>query len=83
MKTEITDIKYENRIVAFVDILGFKEIIKKSERNLTKLQLLYQTLEFLKKRKNTYKWNLQFIEIEEDAQKNEYSGAKWVLRHFW
>lgn len=49
MRTEITDIKYENRIVAFVDILGFKEIIKKSERNLTKLHLLYQTLEFLKK----------------------------------
>lgn len=74
MKTEITDIKYENRIVAFVDILGFKEIIKKSERNLTKLQLLYQTLEFLKKRENTYKWNLQFIEIEEDAQKKELSN---------
>ncbi|MFM2018777.1 MAG: hypothetical protein RL007_2433 [Bacteroidota bacterium] len=74
MTTDITDINYENRIVAFVDILGFKEIIKKSERNLKKLQLLYQTLEFLKKRENSYKWNLQLIEIEEDAQKKGVSN---------
>lgn len=46
MTTNITDIKYENQIVAFVDILGFKEIIRKSENNIKKLQLLYQTLEF-------------------------------------
>jgi hypothetical protein len=74
MTTDISDINYENRIVAFVDILGFKEIIKKSERNLKKLQLLYQTLEFLKKRENSYKWNLQLIEIEEDAQKKGVSN---------
>lgn len=69
MATDITDINYENRIVAFVDILGFKEIIKQSEKSLKKLKLLYQTLEFLKKRENSYKWNLQLIEVEEDAQK--------------
>ena len=64
-----TQVVYENRLVAFLDILGFKEIIKQSEKSLNKLQLLYQTLQFLKKRENTYKWNLQLIEVEEDAQK--------------
>lgn len=74
MTTNISDINYENQIVAFVDILGFKEIIKQSERSLKKLQLLYQTLEFLKKRENAYKWNLQLIEVEEDAQKKGVSN---------
>lgn len=60
---------YEDRLVAFIDILGFKEIIKQSERNNEKIQLLYQTLQFLKKRESPDKWNLKFIEIEEDAQK--------------
>ena len=74
MKTYISDINYENQIVAFVDILGFKEIIKQSEQSLKKLNLLYQTLEFLKKRENANKWNLQLIEIEEDAQKRGVSN---------
>ncbi len=74
METDVSDINYETRIVAFVDILGFKEIIKQSERTLKKLKLLYQTLEFLKKRENSYKWDLQLIEIEEDAQKRGVSN---------
>lgn len=74
MTTDITDIKYENQIVAFVDILGFKEIIKKSESNIKKQQLLYQTLEFLKKRENSFKWNLQLVEVEEDAQRKGVSN---------
>jgi len=69
MNTLDSFLEYENRIVAFIDILGFKEIIKQSERSLKKLQLLYQTLQFFKKRENPYKWNLQLIEVEEDAQK--------------
>lgn len=27
----IEEIKYERRIIAFIDILGFKEIVKQSE----------------------------------------------------
>ncbi len=64
-----SNISYDNQIVAFVDILGFKEIIKKSEQNLNKINLLYQALEFLKRRENNLKWNLKLIEVEEDAQK--------------
>ncbi|MES2575233.1 MAG: hypothetical protein V4572_09845 [Bacteroidota bacterium] len=63
------NINYENQIVAFVDILGFKEIIKNSVQNLSKVNLLYQALEFLKRRENSLKWNLKLIEVEEDAQK--------------
>ena len=68
METDL-DISYKNGIVAFIDILGFKEIVKKSERNPKQLRTVYESLEFLKKRELPNKWNLQLIEIEEDAQK--------------
>jgi hypothetical protein len=68
ISTNTSDICYENHIVAFVDILGFKEIIKQSERSLKKMQLIFQTLEFLKKRESPNKWTLQLIEIEDDFQ---------------
>ncbi|MCL2291142.1 MAG: hypothetical protein FWC34_10675 [Bacteroidetes bacterium] len=69
MITNISEVSYDDRIVAFVDILGFKDIIRKSERSLTKLQFLYQALEFLKRRESSNNWSLQLIEIEECAQK--------------
>ncbi|MEP3228086.1 MAG: hypothetical protein ABJN61_11645 [Flavobacteriaceae bacterium] len=68
------DIQYENRIVAFIDILGFKEIIKKSENDSEQLQTVYEALGFLKKREIPDKWNLKLIEIEEDAQKRGMRG---------
>lgn len=63
------EIKYEQRIVAFIDILGFKEIIKQSERDTTKIELLYSVLNFLKDWETSDNWDLKFVEIEEDAQK--------------
>lgn len=63
------EIKYQTGIVAFIDILGFKEIVKKSERSPRLLKTIYQSLGFLKKRELPDKWNLQLVEIEEDAQK--------------
>lgn len=69
MNTNTEELKYEKRIVAFIDILGFKEIIKASEFNSSKLKLIYETLLFLKTREKPEEWNLQLIEIEEDAQK--------------
>lgn len=63
------EIKYENRLVAFIDILGFKDIIKDSEQNADKLRLIYDSLLFLKSKEKPAEWSLQFIEIEEDAQK--------------
>lgn len=63
------NISYQTGIVAFIDILGFKEIVKKSERSPKLLNTIYQSLSFLKKRELPDKWNLQLVEIEEDAQK--------------
>lgn len=63
------DIKYKKRIIAFIDILGFKEIVKKSERSNKQLMVIKEALQFLKNREIPNKWNIQLIEIEEDAQK--------------
>lgn len=63
------EIKYERRIVAFIDILGFKEIVKQSEYDTTKIELLYSVLDYLKDWETSEKWDLKFVEIEEDAQK--------------
>lgn len=43
------DISYQTGLVAFIDILGFKEIVKKSERNPRLLKIIYDSLVFLKK----------------------------------
>lgn len=67
MKRKI--IKYENRLVAFIDILGFKDIVKQSEKDPTKVRLLYSILNYLKDWEVSDNWNLRLVEIEEDAQK--------------
>lgn len=67
MKTD--QIKYEKRIVAFIDILGFKEIVKQSEFDVAKIELLYSVLDYLKGWEIPKKWDLKLVEIEEDAQK--------------
>lgn len=60
--------KYEKRIVAFIDILGFKEIVKTSEYDSSKIEFLYTALNFLKNWEIPENWNLKYVEIEEDAQ---------------
>jgi hypothetical protein len=60
---------YQRRIIAFIDILGFKEIVKQSESNSTKMDLIYSVLDYLKNWESSEKWDLKFLEIEEDAQK--------------
>src|SRR5690606_578561 len=62
-------IEYENRVIAFIDILGFKEIIKQSEQDTSRIELVHSILEYLKALETTDKWTLQLLEIEEDAQK--------------
>lgn len=62
-------VEYENRVIAFIDILGFKEIIKESEQDTSKIELVYSILEYLKALETSDKWTLQLLEIEEDAQK--------------
>lgn len=61
--------EYEERLIAFIDILGFKDIVRKSERSPSNINLIYDSLTFLKGREKSSNWDLQFIEIEEDAQK--------------
>ena len=58
---------YTNRVIAFIDILGFKDMIE----NKSKFSYIYEQLLFLKGRENSEKWNLELIEIEEDAQKKD------------
>lgn len=62
-------VTYEKRIVAFIDILGFKDIVKDSESDPSKIELLYSALHFLKVWETSERWNLELVEIEEDAQK--------------
>jgi hypothetical protein len=65
----ISTLKYERRLIAFIDILGFKDIVKQSETNSSKIELIYSVLEYLKDWEGSKKWDLKFLEIEEDAQK--------------
>lgn len=64
-----SEIKYEKRLVAFIDILGFKEIVKQSEKDISKIELIYSVLDYLKNWEAQEKWDLRLVEIEEDAQK--------------
>jgi hypothetical protein len=61
--------EYENRLVAFIDILGFKEMVRESENNPSKIELLNFVLNYLKDLEVPEKWDLKLVEIEEDAQK--------------
>ncbi len=63
------EVKYEERLVAFIDILGFKEIVKQSEKDPSKVELIYSVLNYLKNWEISEKWDLKLVEIEEDAQK--------------
>jgi hypothetical protein len=64
-----SDIKYEKRLVTFIDILGFKEIVKQSKKDISKIELIYSVLDYLKNWEVQEKWGLRLVEIEEDAQK--------------
>ena len=63
------EVKYEKRLVAFIDILGFKEIVKQSENDPSKVELIYSVLNYLKNWEISKNWDLKLVEIEEDAQK--------------
>lgn len=69
-----TNLTYERRLIAFIDILGFKDLVKKSEKDPSIIELIYSFLEYLKDWEKKDKWNLRFLEIEEDAQKKGVSN---------
>lgn len=62
---------YEQRLVAFIDILGFKNIIRISENDGSQLKVIMEAIEFLKTFEVPDAWNTALIEIEESAQKKE------------
>ena len=63
---------YENHVVAFIDILGFSAMIKESEKDTKTLDKIIHTLQYLKSYENPDGWDINIIEIEEDAQ---YKGV--------
>jgi hypothetical protein len=63
------NLKYEKRIIAFIDILGFRELIKDSEKNPGTLEKIHEIINYFKNWEKPESWNLKTIEIEEDAQK--------------
>jgi len=69
--SEQMHVNYTDRIIAFIDILGFKQIIDDSEKDRTKIGAIYEQLLFLKEMENTQNWNLELIEIKEDAQRKD------------
>ena len=71
---EIQEINYENRLIAFIDILGFSEIVKQSENDSKKIELIYSILDYLKNWETSESWDLKLVEIEEDAQRK---GVKY------
>lgn len=63
------ELSYKKRIVAFIDILGFKTMVSESEQDHTKLKSISEALDFLKTWEVPDKWGIELIEIEESAQK--------------
>jgi hypothetical protein len=60
---------YQQRLVAFIDILGFRQLVKDSNSDDSKILLLQDILKYLKTWEGSEKWGVKLIEIEEDAQK--------------
>lgn len=63
------NLKYEKRIIAFIYILGFSELIKDSHKNPGTLEKVYEVINYFKNWEKPQSWDLKTIEIEEDAQK--------------
>lgn len=66
----MSEIAFEKRIIAYLDILGFKKIIHDSISDMTKFDNIHCILNFLKTWERPDEWGLSLIEIEEDAKKN-------------
>ncbi len=68
-----SNIEFENRLIAFIDILGFKEIIKKANKDPEQVSWIYDVMEFIKTLEKPEGWQTDFVEIEESAQ---YKGVE-------
>jgi len=63
--------KYETRITAFIDILGFKDLINKSINDTKQVNTIIDILRYIKAWDNSgpNKWGIKQIIVEEDAQR--------------
>ncbi len=58
------NIDYSKRIIAFVDILGFKEIIRESDKDTSKIITIYEVLDYLKKLGDSIIGQLIFYQLK-------------------
>jgi len=56
-----SEMEYEKRLVTFIDILGFKKIVKQSEKDISKVELIYSVLDYLKNWEVSDKWDLRLV----------------------
>lgn len=66
--------KYTDHIVAFIDILGFKEMIFNSSKNPDMQNIIWQALNYLKKLEKNHEWVKNFMTVEEDAQRKNLNN---------
>ena len=65
---------YKNSIVAFIDILGFKELVNKSIHNDEIRKNIHSTLMKFKDLERPESWTSEIVEVEEDAQMKGLDG---------
>jgi hypothetical protein len=65
--------QYEKRVVAFIDILGFKDKVKESENDSSVLNSIDSLLQYLFawETGQANKWDCKFIQNESEVQKNK------------
>ncbi len=62
------NLQYEQRIIALIDILGFKQLVSESKDNSDGLELIHKALCFLKGHEDSSQWDSELVEIENCAQ---------------
>ena len=67
------EFEYQPHLVAFIDILGFKELVNEIDRNSDRLNEILKVLHYLKTWELPDTWGLELVEIEESAQ---YKGVE-------
>lgn len=77
-------IAYEDRLVAFIDILGFASIVRNSEFDANRIMNLYSILSFLKMHEKLELWDFGIKENgkeKDSGTENEYesqNALKWT-----
>lgn len=71
---------YEERLVAFIDILGFKSMVSASEVNSDEFDKIYMALTKFNRLTRSSKWRDDLVEVEESAQKKGVEQFKLTGR---